>query len=410
MHITKKILGLALAASFVAGSAVAQERELVINVDRPGGKTLEATQQLIADFEAKYPDVKVKLNNFDPEGYKAAIRNFLTADAPDIAVWFPGNRMAPFVDAGLFAPVDDVWDENNFREELKSSLASMERDGKVWGVPFTFAAWALFRNEELYEKAGAKPADNWEDFLANCEKFAAIGVDCITTGTKSLWPGAGLFDLINMRVNGYEFHMELANGKIPWTDDRVKATFTEWAKLQPYITKDHAALDWDDAAAQVSSGKAANYLIGTFVVRVLKEGGMTDETIGIQPFPTINPDVPRSEEAPINTYHMAANAKNPEDARKFLAFVGSAEHQTKYNQYVVGLPVNNKATPPDDKFLTAAFEMLSGAHALSQFFDRDAPADMAKSGMEGFQEFMSKPERVDQILERLESVRQKVYK
>lgn len=408
MRITKKAPGLALGATLMASSAFAGE--LVINLDRTSEQTKAATEQLIKDFEAKHPEVTVKWNNFDGEGYKAAIRNFLTADAPDIAVWFPGNRMAPFVDAGLFEPVDDVWDANNFREELKSSTASMTRDGKVWGVPFTFAAWALLRNDALYEKAGVKPADNWEDFLSNCAKFAEMGVDCVTTGTKNLWPGAGLFDLINMRTNGYEFHMELANGKVAWTDDRVKATFAEWAKLQPYITKDHAALAWDEAAARLSNGKAANYLIGTFAVRTLKSGGMTDATLGIQPFPIINPDIPRSEEAPINTYHMPSGAKNKEDARKFLAFVGSAEHQTKYNQTIIGLPVNNQATPLDDKFIKAGFEMLSSAHALSQFFDRDAPADMAKAGMEGFQEFMSKPERVDAILERLEKTRQKVYK
>jgi multiple sugar transport system substrate-binding protein len=64
----------------------------------------------------------------------------------------------------------------------------------------------------------------------------------------------------------------------------------------------------------------------------------------------------------------------------------------------------------DDPFIKAGFEMLSTAYALAQFFDRDAPADMAKAGMEGFQEFMVKPENVDKILERLEKVRQKVYK
>ncbi len=35
--------------------------------------------------------------------------------------------------------------------------------------------------------------------------------------------------------------------------------------------------------------------------------------------------------------------------------------------------------------------MLSNAYALAQFYDRDAPAEMAKAGMEGFQEFMVKP-------------------
>jgi multiple sugar transport system substrate-binding protein len=34
---------------------------------------------------------------------------------------------------------------------------------------------------------------------------------------------------------------------------------------------------------------------------------------------------------------------------------------------------------------------------------------MAKAGMEGFQEFMVKPENLDKILARLEKTRQKVY-
>lgn len=410
MHIMKKILGLALATSFIAGSAMAQQRELVINMDRTSELDKKASQDLIDAFEAANPDIKVKWNNFDREGYKSSIRNFLVADAPDIAVWFPGKRMAPFVDAGLFDPVDDVWDANNFREDLASSVPATTRDGKLWGVPYRIAGWMLFRNEELYKKAGVEPTDNWEDFLANCEKFTAINVDCVTTGTKSLWPGAGLFDLINMRVNGYEFHMELLDGKVEWTDDRVRATFAEWAKLTPYITKDHAALEWDEAAARVANGQAANMFIGTFAIKTFRSGGMTDDTLGMQAFPTINSDVPRSEEAPINTYHMPSGAKNKEDARKFLAFVGAAEQQTAYNLTTIGMPVNKTATPPNDKYLTEAFELLSSAHAVSQFFDRDAPAEMAKPGMEGFQEFMAKPERVDAILKRLESVRKKVYR
>ncbi len=74
------------------------------------------------------------------------------------------------------------------------------------------------------------------------------------------------------------------------------------------------------------------------------------------------------------------------------------------------LPVNNKAEKPADPFLQAGFAMLSNAHALAQFYDRDAPADMAKAGMEGFQEFMVKPDKIDQILARLEKVRARAYK
>jgi multiple sugar transport system substrate-binding protein len=35
---------------------------------------------------------------------------------------------------------------------------------------------------------------------------------------------------------------------------------------------------------------------------------------------------------------------------------------------------------------------------------------MAKAGMEGFQEFMIKPERMDDILKRLDKIQARVYK
>ncbi|HMO72568.1 MAG TPA: carbohydrate ABC transporter substrate-binding protein, partial [Paracoccaceae bacterium] len=73
------------------------------------------------------------------------------------------------------------------------------------------------------------------------------------------------------------------------------------------------------------------------------------------------------------------------------------------------LPTNRNSTVGDDPFIQAGFASLSSAYALAQFFDRDAPAEMAKAGMEGFQEFMVNPGRLDTILDRLERTRQRVY-
>ena len=404
----KGLTGLALGFALSASTALAGE--IVLNSDQSDPAPKKAMEELIADFQKANPDITVKWNNFDHEGYKSAIRNFLTADPPDVAAWYAGNRMAPFVKAGLFEPVDDVWEANGFNEQLKSTSASMTIDGKKWGVPYTYYQWGIYYNKEAYKKAGVTEPKSWAEFVANCEKFKAAGIDCLTTGTKALWPAAGIFDYLNLRTNGYEFHMDLANGKVPWTDPKVKATFAEWAKIAPYTTANHAAIDWQDAAALLSQGKAAHYVMGNFAVPTFKDGGMTNETLGFMVFPEIKPGIPRAEEAPTDTFHIPSGAKNKEDAKKFLAYLGSAEAQTKMNATLNQLPVNNQSTVGDDPFIKAGFEMLSSAYALAQFFDRDAPADMAKAGMEGFQEFMVKPENVDAILERLEKVRQKVYK
>jgi len=409
VHLTKGALAFT-AALLMTTSAFAQARELKYYADYDP-IPLAAMEALIADFEAANPDVDVVLQNFDHEGYKTAIRNFLTADSPDLANWYAGNRMAPFVEAGQFMDVSDVWEANGLSDSLASAKASMTIDGKQWGVPYTYYQWGIYYNRDVYKAAGVEVPTTWADFVANCEKFKAAGIDCLTTGSSALWPIAGIFDYINLRTNGYEFHMELTAGKVAWTDDRVKATFAEWAKIVPYTTANHAAIDWQDAAALLVQGKAANYVMGNFAVGTFKEGGMTNDNLGFMVFPEITPGIPRAEEAPTDTIHVTAQAKNVDDAKKFLAFVASAEAQTKWNTAVGQLPTNkNSSVPADDPFLTAGFETLSTAYALAQFFDRDAPAEMAKAGMEGFQEFMVKPDRLDAILERLEKVRGQAYK
>ncbi|MDP2082099.1 MAG: extracellular solute-binding protein [Pseudotabrizicola sp.] len=409
VHLAKGALALT-AALLLSTAASAQQRVLKYNADYDP-IPLAAMEALIADFEAANPDIDVQLNNFDHEGYKTAIRNFLTADAPDLANWYAGNRMAPFVAAGQFMDVSDVWESAGLGDDLASAKASMTIDGKQWGVPYTYYQWGIYFNKDAYAAAGAEVPTTWAEFVSNCEKFAAAGVDCLTTGSKALWPIAGIFDYLSLRTNGYEWHMDLTAGKVEWTDPKVKAVFAEWAKILPYTTANHAAIDWQDAAALLVQGKAANYVMGNFAVGTFKEGGMTNENLGFMIFPEITPGIPRAEEAPTDTIHIPAGAKNVEDAKAFLAFVASAEAQTKWNTAVGQLPTNkNSSVPADDPFLVAGFEALSGAYALAQFFDRDAPAEMAKVGMEGFQEFMVKPDNVDAILDRLEKARARIYK
>lgn len=410
MTFTKSLQGLALSVAFMSTAAFAGE--ITINSDHSDPVPKKAMEELIADFQKANPDIKVKWNNFDHEGYKSAIRNFLTADAPDVAAWYAGNRMEPFVKAGLFADVSDVWKANGLNDQLKSASSSMTIDGKQWGVPYTYYQWGIYYRKDIFAEKGITPPKTWAELLAACEKLKAAGITPFTIGTKALWPTGGWFDYLNLRVNGYEFHMELTSGKVPYTDPRVKAVFEKWGELvKPgYFIANHAAIDWQDAVPQMVQGKAAMYLMGNFAVATMKDGGLKEDQIGFLQFPQITPNLPMAEEAPTDTFHIPAGAKNKEDAKKFLAYVASPEAQSKMNATLGQLPVNNKAEKPQDAFLKQGFEMLSGAYALAQFYDRDANAEMAKAGMEGFQEFMVKPDKADAILARLEKVRQRVYK
>jgi multiple sugar transport system substrate-binding protein len=399
----------ALAAFAVAG--IAQAGNLVINTDASDPAPKAAFEALVKSFEAAHPDVKVKINTFDHEGFKTSIRNFLSAEPPDVVTWYAGNRMAPFVNAGLFEDVTALWAKEGLNEKLKSAAASMTINGKKWGVPYTYYQWGIYYRKDIFAKHGITPPKTWKELLDASAKLKANKVTPFAIGTKALWPTGGWFDYLNMRVNGYEFHMDLTAGKVPYTDKRVAAVFDRWDELvKPgYFLANHAAIDWQEAIPAFVKGEAAMYLMGNFAVDPMKKGGLTEAQLGFMQFPKIN-DVPMAEDAPMDTLHIPSKAKNKADAMKLLAHAAKADVQTEMNKILGQLPVNKDAKRPDDVYLRDGFSMLSNAYALGQFYDRDAPAEMAKAGMEGFQRYMVKPETRGEMLKRLEDVRQRVYK
>ena len=420
MHSVIRASLTALATSAVlTGGAIAGSHQLTgdlkIFLDTSNPAPRATMEAMIGRFQELHPDLNIETTVIDREAYKTQIRNFLTANPPDVATWYAANRMSPYVNAGLFEDVSDLWNEPEIAENLASTKGAMTIDGKQWGVPYTYYQWGVYYRKDIYEELGiGEPAD-FDEMILNCEKVIASGRKCYTIGTKFLWPASGWFDYLNMRTHGFDFHMSMARGEVEWTDDRVRETFANWRRLIDLgaFVDDHQNKDWQQSLPFMVSGDATAILKGNFAVAPLRDAGLTDDQLDFHQFPPITPGVALAEDAPTDTFHIPANASNKDNARAFLRFVASASEQTEINNgaNLGQLPVNAMAAVDDDKFLNEGFTMLSSNSpgGVAQFFDRDFPAEMAKAAMEGMQEFMVFPDKLDDILERLESVRQDVY-
>jgi len=415
--LNKTTAALVLSTALVAPAAYAQELEgtLTIFSDMSNPAPRAVMESLAAEFDELHPNLEVELTVIDREAYKTQIRNFLTANPPDVANWYAANRMRPYVSAGLFEDVSDLWEEPEITENLASTKGAMTIDGAQWGVPYTYYQWGVYYREDIYNDLGLEEPQDWETFKSNCQTLLDNDIKCFTIGTKFLWTAGGWFDYLNMRTNGYDFHMALTNGEIEWTDERVRQTFANWRELidMGAFIDNHQSYSWQEALPFMVNGDAAAYLMGNFAVAPLREAGLSDDQIDFYQFPVINPDVELAEDAPTDTFHIPSGAQNKEAAREFLRFVVSADVQTRINagDALGQLPVNASASIDDDEMLAQGFEMLSSNSpgGIAQFFDRDAPAEMASVAMEGFQEFMVFPDNLDDILARLEQARQRIY-
>ena len=408
---TAAVLALTLGAS-AAQAELSGELRIFSDMSNPAPRAV--MEGMVADFGAMHPDLNIELTIIDREAYKTQIRNFLTADAPDVANWYAANRMRPYVDAGLFEDISDLWAEPEIADALASTKGAMTLDGAQWGVPYTYYQWGVYYREDIYNQYGLEEPTDWETFKSNCQTLLDNGVKCFTIGTKYLWTAGGWFDYLNMRTNGYDFHMQLTSGEIEWTDERVRQTFANWRELidMGAFVDNHQSYSWQEALPFMVNGEAAAYLMGNFAVAPLREAGLDTDQLDFYQFPTITDGIALAEDAPTDTFHIPSGAQNKEAAREFLRFVVSADNQTKINagDALGQLPVNSNSSVDDDEMLNQGFAMLSSnaPGGIAQFFDRDAPAEMASVAMEGFQEFMVFPDNLDDILNRMESTRKRI--
>ena len=406
--LTLVVVTLVATATLYATGEMEEPRRLVINSNLSDPAPKADLAEAVSLFEAEYPDIEVELNTFDHEAYKTAIRNFLATEPPDVALWFAGNRMKFFVDQGMFEDVSDVWADNGLYDTMASSVASMTVDGKQYGVPYSYYQWGVYYRTDLFEQAGAEVPETWEQFLDASEKLKAAGITPITIGTKFLWTAAGWFDYLNLRINGFDYHISLTDGEASYLDPELDAVFAAWRELldRGYFLENHATYSWQEAQAPLINGTAAMYLIGNFIVPDLENAGVVDD-IGYFQFPIIDPSVGVYEDAPTDTFHMPSGAENKDTARLFLAFIARPDIQVVLTSG--SLPPNNTSPAPTDRFKRTGFQVLSAADGLAQFYDRDTHPEMASAGMEGFQEFMVNPDRLPEIRARLEEKRLQVF-
>jgi len=399
------LTGLLLA---IAQAALAET--LVINTNTSNPAPRAAWEAAVAAFEAEHPEIEVSFNVYDHESYKKTIRNWLTSASPDVVYWFVGNRMKQFVTPGLLEDVSDLFTPEVRARMTKAALDLVTVDGRQHGVPYTYYHIGVYYRRDLFEDAGIEqPPGDWSELLEACDKLKARGISPIAIGSKDLWPTAGWFDYIDLRLNGYDFHMALMNGTVPYTDERVKAVFAKWRELldRQCFVDYHVGMTWQESQALLYQGRSAMMLIGNFITPNFPPE--LDDRMEFFAFPEITAGIGRYEEAPMNSVHIPARARNKDDAKKFLAFVTRKDVQEQINHALLQIPVNRDARIGDDRFLAMGRELLEQADGLTQYFDRDTSEELAIVAMKGFQEFMVRPDRLNQILEDIERTRQRIY-
>lgn len=408
------LLLLLITASVFAGTQKpAGPRELVFNSMRTVPAWKEVMETLVARFEELNPDVKVTLNTTATEEFKNTVRIWLASDSPpDVFTWFAGNRAMYFVDKGLILDISDMWKEADLDNQYPKAFKSISfKDGKAYFLPECYYGWVITYRKSIFAKYGLSAPKTWDELLKVCATLKANGVTPFTIGTKGPWTAAGWFDYLDMRVNGPDFHRGLMFGQEKYTDPRLIKVFDVWRELveKGYFIENAASYSWQEAVPFLVNGEAAMFFLGQFLLDAVPEEIKPD--VDFFQFPVIDPSVPIGEDAPTDGYMIPAKAKNPEDAKKLLKFLASAEAQ-QITAEKLGRIMVNKAIPLDlyPPLTQKSIKMMrENVDALNQFYDRDTLPEVASKGMDAMMEWWYNPDNIKQILEQLEKERVRIF-
>src|SRR5689334_12002552 len=262
----------------VAGFAVAALGVNVVGVTAQGPVTLgsyqsdekpKAALQAGIDYCTAQTGVQVQITTTNHNDFQEAITSYLQGTPDDIFTWFTGYRLRYFADQGFLAPIDDVYDQvtGNFSDAIKTSVTG--NDGSIYMVPWGNYPWVVMYRKSVFADKGYTVPTNWDEFVTLADKMKADGLIPLAFTDKDGWPAMGTFDILNMRLNGYQFHVDLMAGKEKWSDPRVTAVFDAWKKLLPYYSDGALGLTWQEGAQQLMTDpqKAGMYFLGTFATQ-----------------------------------------------------------------------------------------------------------------------------------------------
>ena len=350
------------------------------------------------------------INTIDHNTYQENFNTYIQ-QPDDVVSWFAGYRMRAFASKGVVGDISDVWAGlDGMSAGFRSASSGL--DGKQYFVPFYFYPWAVQYRKSLFADNGYSIPTTWDEFKALCDTMTADGITPLCAANDGRWPQMGMFDMLNMRVNGYDYHVSLMGGNENWESAEVKNIFSTWEEILPYYQPDPNGRPWEEAANALGDKSAGMYLIGTFVTSNFDGETQADiiDDIDFFLFPEVDPAHGQDAiEAPIDGFMMAVDPANEDAAKALLGGLGSADAIDAYisvDPSVVAAN-SNADTSGYNALQKKSAEAVSSAKYIAQFLDRDTDPDFAANVVGvGIADFLAAPGNIDTILADIEAKKQ----
>ncbi len=344
---------------------------------------------VIAGFEAKYPNIKIKRTTASYDDTIKTLNLKMSGnDAPDLA---PANNgwqsLGTLVKGGLVLNLDKYAKAYGWDKRIPTSIArehEFSTDGKnmgtgsLFGVPVARSTIiGVYYNKKNLKAIGQSVPTTFTGFEAAAMAAKKAGQTPIVLGTLEQWPvTAPLFavqDAIGSKAKITDFAYSQGNLTLASTGmTQAAATMAKWAKAGLF-TKDFSGVSSTNAGMAFANGKGVfrfDYS-GSLPLTPAQRSGY-----GFFLLPTRSGAPAVATGATATNYSISAKSKHPAAAAAFLDYISSqatADLAVKNGL----LPLLTKQQPTASDSLSA--DELKAQHELDQndnyvpFFDWSTP-------------------------------------
>jgi multiple sugar transport system substrate-binding protein len=350
-----------------------------------GGKYKEVTEAIAAKFSEMNPDIEVEPKFVAYGGgfqsYDKLLAAIAAGDPPDVS-HFERSLVVDWVASKAFMPLDDyLTDEEKSGEMfLPAAWREVALFDKVWAMPFNTDIRGFLWNKGLFKKAGLDP-DIPPKTLEELDAFAEKTTKYDETGKKVEeigfipWTGNWYFPAWSWTFGGklYDY-------------DTRKATFTDPENL--------AALEWMvsyakkydiEVVASFSAGFTGGVSDPFFMGFLAMEANGNWQIGNMKQYaPDIDYGVAEVPHPPGGTngtwcggfsHVVPRGVKHPDEAAKFVRWMGSKEAQMIWYKELVSTPTNIEAlkeaieiAEPKDRIFMEQWEIANGRYPLWMHF------------------------------------------
>lgn len=367
------------------------------------------TQQVIDLFQKKYPNITVKGEFKDWNGYWESLATTVAAnDAPDV-IQMDELYLSSYAERGALLDLGTASKYLKTADFDKSALDTGLVKGKQYALPTGLATYAMVANTDLLDKYKIKlPDDNtwtWDDLKKVGDEVTKAGGGK-TTGVQSFGFDAGSVN-IWARQHGASLYDDAGKVAIPenvladyWT--YIKDLAKTGVAPQPSVTIERAGGSLDQ------SGSATNASVfGTWWNTQLPSlATASGQKLKLLKLPgESQASSPGAYYKPSMYWSISSRGKHPAEAALFVDFLANSQEAADVMLTDRGVPANTKVrtaiTPKLGEYDKAAAEYLdavkvgtaprvtpNGAstieaiikrHTEEVLFDRQTPQQAAKS-------------------------------